>query len=114
MIPNLDCRLGDELGLSKPYSDKPAFEIINDAHDLMGAFTSRLITFKYGGQGGFEEFAFQYALADTKRIEFSRRLELLDGSAVEAAKLTDELNHFIERFVDPWLSQIEEACDNEG
>lgn len=114
MIPKLDCRLGGELGLSKRYRYKPAFEIINDAHDLLGALTSRLITFKYGGHGRFEELASRYALADTKRIEFSRRLERLDGNAVEAANLTDELNHFVEMFVDPWLIKFEEPRDNEG
>ncbi|MCZ7448349.1 hypothetical protein [Rhizobium rhizogenes] len=113
MIPNLDHRLGGELGLSKRYSDKPAFEIINDAHDRLGAFTSRLVTFKYGGHERFEEFASRYALADTKRIEFARRLEFLDGNAVEAANLTDELNRFIEMFVDPWLTEFEEPRENE-
>ncbi|QTG17157.1 hypothetical protein G6M86_28105 (plasmid) [Agrobacterium tumefaciens] len=114
MITNLDFRLGGELGLPKPYADKPAFEIITDAHDLVAAFTSRMIAFKYGEHEGFDELLSQYLFADAKRIEFSRRLELLDGNAVEAAKLIDELNYLIEVFVDPWLIKSEEACDDDG
>ncbi|MBO9102199.1 MULTISPECIES: hypothetical protein [Rhizobium] len=114
MIPKVDCRLGGELGLSKCYRDKLAFEIINDAHDLLGALTSRLITFKYGGHERFVDLASRYALADAKRIEFSRQLEGLNGSAVEAARQTEELNHFVKIFVDPWLTNFEEPRDNEG
>ncbi|AKC10999.1 hypothetical protein G6L26_027815 (plasmid) [Agrobacterium radiobacter] len=113
MFPDLDCQLGVELGLPKRYRDKPAFEIINDAHDLVGALTSRLITFRYSGYERFEELVAQYALADTKRIEFSQRLERLDGNAIEAVNLIDELNHFVRMFVDPWLVKFEDLRVNE-
>lgn len=113
MFPDLDCRLGVELGLPKHYRDKPAFEVINDAHDLVGALTSRLITFRYSGYEHFEELGAQYTLADTKRIEFSQRLERLDGNAIKAVNLIDELNHFVRMFVDPWLVKFEDLRVNE-
>lgn len=113
MLEEIDYRSGKELGLAEAYWHKAAFEIVNDAHDHVGALTSRLMTFKYAQHGSFGENAFQYALANAKRIEFSRRLGLLAGNSVKAAELTDELVRFVETAVDPWLAEIERSTSVE-
>ncbi|QCJ00969.1 hypothetical protein [Agrobacterium larrymoorei] len=114
MAPNLDSRTDAELTPSEHSRQQPGFEIVNDVYDLVGLLTSRLITFKYGDHERFEEFANWYASANIKRIEFSRRLEGLNGNAVQAAKLAEELTQFIEISVDPWLCKFEEVRGNDG
>ena len=42
----IDSRPGKALGLRGIYSDIPAFQIVNDTHDLVVAFTGAIISLK--------------------------------------------------------------------
>ncbi|WP_366929457.1 hypothetical protein, partial [Mesorhizobium sp.] len=51
MSRRIDERLGKELGLAGRYADVPAFQIVNDAHELFHVLRARLIDLEYGPSG---------------------------------------------------------------
>jgi hypothetical protein len=67
----IDKRLGKELGLTGLYADVPAFQIINDAHDLFLSLTSRLISLEYGRDQSVVKSWPQWPIVAAKRAELA-------------------------------------------
>ncbi|MEY9785412.1 hypothetical protein [Sinorhizobium fredii] len=105
-----DKRLGKELGLSGAFSDVPAFQIVNDTHNLLLAYTSRLISLEYGPLGEALKADPAWQEIDAKSIEFSRRFDALHDDAVKAAQLADEIRDFTKSAVDPVVAFHEKAA----
>ncbi|MER8576718.1 hypothetical protein [Mesorhizobium sp. M1409] len=114
MTPRLDVRLGSVLGLTGRYRDKRAFEIVNDTHDWLGTLTPRLITFKYSGPERFSESSSLCEKANRQRLQYSGRLNLLSGNAIDAARLAEEIDDFVKTVIDPWLTKFERAGGREA
>ena len=85
MSRRIDDRLGKELGLTGPNADTPAFQIINDTHDLFLSLTSRLVRLEYGPNGeAFKNHPLWPAI-DTERSGPAERLSTLGSDAVQTA-----------------------------
>lgn len=106
MFSKTDIRLGYELGLAGKYADLPAFQIVNDAHDLVAALTSRMVGLEYGGAVPGAPGAPGWSAIKRAHGEFIRRVANLGGDAVEAARLSDELEVFQKQAVDPFVADI--------
>ena len=91
MSGRIDDRPGKELGLTGPYADMPAFQIVNDAHDLFLSLTSRLVSLEYGEKGSAAKSHSLWPMVDAERSRLADRLAALKGDAVEAALLSEDI-----------------------
>lgn len=99
MSRRIDDRPGRELGLAGPYADVPAFQIVNDAHDLFLSLTSRLVSLEYGEMGSAAKRHTLWPMVDAERSRLADRLAALKGDAVEAATLSEAIRRLDERVV---------------
>ena len=104
-----DKRLGRELGITGVFSDVPAFQIVNDTHNLLLAFTSRFMSLEYGEDGEAYKRDPQWQHIDAKSIEFSRRFDALNDDAVNAAQLAGEIRDFTKTVRDPLVAFQDKA-----
>ena len=107
MFGKVDTRLGQEFGLTGRYADLPAFQIVNDAHDLVAGLTSRIITLEYGGEGHLYVDAPSWKGLEEQRAQFVQRVNGLGGDAVKAAELCDEVEAFIAEILEPFVAACE-------
>ena len=91
----IDCP-GKELGLTGPNADTPAFQIINDTHDLFLSLTSRLVSLEYGPNGDAFKSHPLWPAIDTERSGLAERLSTLGSDAVQAAALSEEIRRLQE------------------
>lgn len=105
----IDSRPGKALGLGGLYANIPAFQIVNDTHDLVVAFTGAIISLKYGpyrerllNQPGWAEI-------EKKNIEFNQRRMVLGMDAAAAAALADEVRSFMKAGLDPLIANLEKG-----
>lgn len=108
MFSKTDTRLGRELGLTGGYAELPAFQIVNDAHDVVAALTSRMVGLEYGSARDRATRASVWPTIAKVHGEFIRRVANLDGDAVKAAGLCDEIEAFQKQTLDPFVAEIEE------
>jgi len=102
-----DVRLGREIGLTGRYAEVAAFQIVNDAHDLVAGLTSRIVTLEYGGEGHLYRNAPSWKWIEQERTQFALRVNRLEGDAVKAAALSDEIGIFITEVLDPFVAACE-------
>ena len=95
-LKGIDNRLGSELGLPGRYGDMPAFQIINDAHDLFLSLTSRLVGLEYGSNGEVFRSHPLWAAICMERFSLAARLSALASDAVCAAVITEEIRRLDE------------------
>jgi len=104
MLQNTDYRLGCEIGLYGIYAELPAFEIVNLAHDLVSAFTAKVVTLKYASGSSVYTNDTRWSIIDNMKTEFNRRVNQLNADPVEAAKLAEEIQAFVETVLDPLIA----------
>ena len=104
MFGKVDTRLGLELGLTGRYAGLPAFQIVNDSHDLVAGLTSRIITLEYGGDGDLYRHAPSWKDIKEQRAQFVRRVNGLRADAAKAARLSDEIRAFIAETLEPFIA----------
>lgn len=107
MFGKVDTRLGREFGLAGQYADLPAFQIINDTHDLVAGLTSRIVTLEYGGEGDLYVDAPSWDAIKQQRAQFIQRVNGLGADAVKAAELSDEVGAFITEILEPFVAACE-------
>lgn len=103
----IDSRPGKALGLGGVYANVPAFQIVNDTHDLVVAFTGAIISLKYGPYGERLLKQPRWAEIEKKNIEFNQRRMVLGMDAVAAAALADEVRAFMKTALDPLVAGLE-------
>jgi hypothetical protein len=91
----IDDRPGRELGLTGRYADRPAFQIVNDTHDLFLSLTSRLVTLEYGKDGDAAKSRKLWPMINAEYARLADRLAVLKGDAVEAAALSEDIHRLI-------------------
>ena len=109
MSRRIDDRPGKELGLTGRYADIPAFQIINDAHDLFLLLTSRLVSLEYGSDGDVVKSHPLWSAIDMEMSGLAGRLSALGGDAVRAAALSEEI-----RRLDETVDGLVTAANAEG
>ena len=107
MFGRIDTRLGRELGLAGQYADLPAFQILNDAHDLVDGLTSRIVTLEYGGEGHLYVDNPSWKGIKARRAQFVQRVNGLSADAVKAAELSDEIRAFLKEILQPFVIACE-------
>lgn len=103
----IDTRPGKTLGLKGLYADLPAFQIVNDTHDLIVALTGAIISLKYGPYGRDLTREPNWVEVEAKKNEFNQRRMALGSNAVAAAALADEARAFMKSTVDPMVRGLE-------
>jgi hypothetical protein len=111
MFGKVDTRLGREFGLAGQYAGLPAFQIINDTHDLVAGLTSRIVTLEYGGEGDVYVNSPAWKAIKEQRAQFVQRVNGLGGDAVKAAELSEEVRIFSEEVLDPFVAVCEGPQD---
>ncbi|APO77134.1 hypothetical protein AM571_PA00250 (plasmid) [Rhizobium etli 8C-3] len=96
MARGIDGRTGQELGLNGEYADRPAFQIVNDAHQSFLLLTGRLISLEYGSFGEAVKNHPAWPQINVKRTALAEKLLTLGGNAVYAAALSEEIRHLNE------------------
>ncbi|SDO05785.1 hypothetical protein [Ensifer sp. YR511] len=96
MAPRIDDSPERELGLTGRYADTPAFQIINDTHDLFLALMSRLIGLEYGCDGDALKSHPLWFAIEKERFRLTDRLSALGGDAAVAAILAKEIRRLDE------------------
>jgi hypothetical protein len=92
----IDERPGKELGLTDRHADVPAFQIINDTHDLFLSLMSRLVSLEYGPYDDACKSHPLWPAIDTERSSLAERLSELGSDAVRAAALSEEIRRLDE------------------
>lgn len=106
---NVDTRLGKKLGLKGMYAEVPAFQIVNDTHDLIVALTSGIIGLKYGPHAVELTGDSHWLRIEAEKNEFNQRLLALGSDAVAAAALADEVRAFMKATLAPAVAAIEKG-----
>jgi hypothetical protein len=96
----IDDRPGRELGLTGGYADRPAFQIVNDAHELLLALASHLVSLEYGKRGGTAKTHPLWPMVDAEYARLADRLAALKGDAVAAAALSEDIRRLDKAAVD--------------
>ena len=96
MSRKIDERSGSELGLIGRHAELPAFQIVNDAHDLFLTLRSRLVSLEFGSNGEAFRSHPRWPAIDMKRRGLADQLSVLGGNAVHAAALSDEIRRLDE------------------
>lgn len=96
MSRRINERPGSELGLIGRHAEVPAFQIVNDAHDLFLTLTSRLVSLEYGSDGKAFRSHPLWPAIDMERLGLADQLSVLGGNAVHAAALSDEIRRLDE------------------
>ena len=87
----IDARPGRELGLSGRYADIPAFQIVTDTHDQFYSLNALFISIEYGQDKFSLKSHSEWPDIRTKVAGFSERLRKLNGNAIEAAALSEDV-----------------------